>query len=224
MLAGGAGGDVLFGDNGSDTLSGGAGPDELYGGAGNDEMSGGTGVDLMEGGEGDDTLGGDDGRDTLFGGAGNDELDGGNGDDSLEGDDGDDIVDGGTGEDSLSIADALFATGGTGADTFSLDYTDFASLTNTPEITDFTPAGADADVLVVEVAEALEDATVEITAAADGAQIINLRAGTELLPLVRLSVGSATVTADNVSVVVSDAEVADDPIAVPDPVVPTVAA
>lgn len=54
-LIGGAGGDILRGEDGDDILMGGDGDDALQGGKGNDTLIGGAGADLLHGGEGIDT-------------------------------------------------------------------------------------------------------------------------------------------------------------------------
>lgn len=79
ILTGNQGDDMLMGRAGDDTLNGGNGNDELYGDEGNDTLNGGNGVDLLEGGDDDDTLNGGNGDDTLNGGAGSDTLTGGKG-------------------------------------------------------------------------------------------------------------------------------------------------
>ena len=53
-LMGGAGSDILHGDQGKDHLDGGAGNDTLYGEQGKDALKGGLGNDLLYGGEGKD--------------------------------------------------------------------------------------------------------------------------------------------------------------------------
>ena len=53
---GGAGDDLLTGNDAGNRLGGGAGQDRLYGGAGNDVLEGGSGNDSLYGGEGDDIL------------------------------------------------------------------------------------------------------------------------------------------------------------------------
>lgn len=64
-VAGGAGNDVLSGDNG---------PNTLIGNGGNDTISGLDGPDALYGGDGRDIISGDLGSDLLFGGAGDDSL------------------------------------------------------------------------------------------------------------------------------------------------------
>ncbi len=73
--------DFLYGGDGRDWLEGGAGNDILYGeedsdslwgGIGNDDLFGGNGGDLLHGDEGDDSLTGGTGNDVLFGGSGTD--------------------------------------------------------------------------------------------------------------------------------------------------------
>lgn len=109
-LQGGAGDDLLIGNNGSDVLDGGAGQDNLFGIDGDDVLDGGAEADILAGGNGADVLIGGAGTDTLFGEAGDDILLGGSEDDVLVGGAGDDILDGGTGADTLQ--------GGAGNDTY----------------------------------------------------------------------------------------------------------
>jgi Ca2+-binding RTX toxin-like protein len=123
-VIGGAGNDVLKGDDGDNVFIGGAGDDVIDGRGGFDtlDLSGATGpvsVDFAAGtvsgaglgsdrfmniekllfGAGDDIVLGGNGDDAFDGGAGNDSLRGGAGDDTLRGDAGDDAVDGGSGDD-----------------------------------------------------------------------------------------------------------------------------
>jgi len=79
-LQGGAGDDLLIGNDGADVLDGGTGGDTLFGSGGDDVLDGGEGDDILAGGLGHDVLIGGAGKDTLFGGAGNDILDDGAGD------------------------------------------------------------------------------------------------------------------------------------------------
>lgn len=58
--------------DGRDTLSGGAGEDLVYGNQGDDLIDGGGGDDILYGGQGNDRLTGGEGDDTLYGGAGGD--------------------------------------------------------------------------------------------------------------------------------------------------------
>lgn len=91
---GGAGDDVLRGNQVANPLRGGAGDDHLYGqgagdvmfgDAGSDRLSGGRGGDSLDGGEGDDRLLGSGGRDSLNGMSGADLLRAGPGRDTLSG-------------------------------------------------------------------------------------------------------------------------------------------
>ncbi len=63
QVCGGAGNDLLFGNEGSDTING---------DAGNDTILGGKDSDSLVGGAGDDVLIGDEGSDTILGGSGGD--------------------------------------------------------------------------------------------------------------------------------------------------------
>ena len=76
---GGAGNDLLMGDEGDDLIDGGAGDDTLFGGNDDDTLIGGDGDDQLTGGEGKDKISGGAGKDTIFGGTDGDTVDGGAG-------------------------------------------------------------------------------------------------------------------------------------------------
>jgi len=76
---GGAGNDLLMGDEGDDLIDGGAGNDTLFGGDDDDTLIGGDGDDQLTGGEGKDNISGGAGKDTIFGGTDGDTVDGGAG-------------------------------------------------------------------------------------------------------------------------------------------------
>jgi hypothetical protein len=118
-IDGGFGDDVLRGEGGDDTLDGGAGDDRMLGLSGDDLLSDGDGADTLRGGGGADTIAGDargapdgapDGRDHLHGGAG---------------------------DDSLHVGRMDFATGGAGADDFTL--APGIGIGEQAEIVDFDP-------------------------------------------------------------------------------------
>ncbi|WP_313953231.1 calcium-binding protein [Accumulibacter sp.] len=88
-LTGGAGDNVVIGDEQQQFMVLGAGDDRLYGG------------------DGDDTIGSLGGNDQLFGGAGNDTLFGGSGNDELTGGTGNDHINGGFGFDIAHQAGSL---------------------------------------------------------------------------------------------------------------------
>jgi Ca2+-binding RTX toxin-like protein len=141
-LMGGLGNDTLLGDfvsfsstGGDDDLFGDFGNDQLYGEGGNDYLDGGFGNDELYGGFGDDTLFGGQGVDSLFGEEGNDNL---NGSGTLDGGPGDDRI----ASSGNSVVDIL--TGGSGRDTFAMNYWYPGSPADT--ITDFA-AGVGGDVL-----------------------------------------------------------------------------
>ncbi len=69
---GGAGDDVILGNDARNNLRGGDGHDKLFGHNGNDTLFGGVGADVLDGGAGADRLDGGPGSDTLIGGLGND--------------------------------------------------------------------------------------------------------------------------------------------------------
>ncbi len=137
-IVGGAGSQVVYGDNASQTMILGPGDDELHGGGGNDTVAstlgddslfGDAGDDVLHGGVGDDWLlggadndliGGGEGNDRGFGGTGNDILFGEAGNDVLSGDEGNDTIDGGSGNDTLFGGDGNdWLYGGSDADTLS---------------------------------------------------------------------------------------------------------
>ena len=72
LIDGGAGHDMIVGNNGEDTLLGGSGHDVIFGSLGADQLRGGDGNDNLFGGGGVDTLEGSVGNDALSGGAGDD--------------------------------------------------------------------------------------------------------------------------------------------------------
>ena len=76
-VRGGAGRNVVTGDDASQNIFLGADDDALYGGGGNDVIGSAGGDDLLDGGSGDDLLVGGIGNDRLVGGAGDDVLQGG---------------------------------------------------------------------------------------------------------------------------------------------------
>ncbi len=119
-LVGGAGDDCLAGQEGDDTLEGGDGHDSLIGGGGEDSVDGGAGDDALLGGLGDDTLIGGAGHDTLMGGDGNDRLDGRVSGDGQPDTDGRDYLNGGAGDDTILAGHDDWATGGSGADEFTV--------------------------------------------------------------------------------------------------------
>lgn len=78
-VTGGAGTDVIKGDDAANSFVGQGGNDELWGNGGDDVLFGVDGDDKLFGGAGDDNLVGDDGTDSLYGGRGADLLQGGAG-------------------------------------------------------------------------------------------------------------------------------------------------
>jgi VCBS repeat-containing protein len=72
VIHGGAGNDVINGNNGNDTI---------YGGSGNDHLNGNNHVDTLYGGSGNDTVDGGNAADVIVGGFGADRLTGGGGGD-----------------------------------------------------------------------------------------------------------------------------------------------
>lgn len=153
ILSGKGGDDVLRGGQGDDRLNGGLGSDTLYGGAGGDDVFDSSGVsDKLYGGDGDDLIvaqrdaNAATGTISISGDAGNDSIYVlGNNQNQIEltvlGGDGDDYVetfyglltlDAGDGNDEASIK---YSPGGTidmgaGADTLTLNNTDFSGTTD----------------------------------------------------------------------------------------------
>jgi Ca2+-binding RTX toxin-like protein len=132
-VIGGAGDDILIGNDEANRLVGGLGDDVLKGGAGNDVIVAGAGHDVIDGGAGFDTLdlsaatgpisvdfaagkasgqgigtNSFTGIEKLLFGSGNDIVAGGNGNDAFDGGAGNDTLKGGAGDDTL--------WGGTGDD------------------------------------------------------------------------------------------------------------
>ncbi|MGE0204776.1 MAG: M10 family metallopeptidase C-terminal domain-containing protein [Hyphomicrobiaceae bacterium] len=131
---GGAGGDVIYGNEFGNILHGRDGVDHIHGGQSADYIDGGRDTDYLYGDEGADTIfGGADrdgvygDKDYIFGGAGNDTLYGGGGNDAIYGDSDNDTIYGGSGADELYGDDGTdtlrgesgndFLRGGIGPDT-----------------------------------------------------------------------------------------------------------
>ena len=91
-VLGGAGDDLLEGDDGDDWAHGVGGLDRIFGSTGNDHLIGGDDADEIFGQDGSDWLEGGDGDDLLEGHAGGDLIGGGRGAD---------VIDGGADEDQL---------------------------------------------------------------------------------------------------------------------------
>ena len=158
VVTGGAGSNIVLGDDGSQSIVLGEGNDYLHGGAGNDTIGSGTGNDTLLGGDGDDSVFGGMNADVLYGGDGDDILRGGKGHDSLDGGAGDDILYSGFGDDTL--------TGGEGADLFVLRGFDanFAGAILKATVTDFEQgidrfAVENASLAELEAAIAMQNAT-----------------------------------------------------------------
>jgi serralysin len=118
-LSGGGGQDYLRGEAGADWLSGGAEWDDLHGNMGTDTVYGGDGDDWVVGGQDGDVLYGEGGRDLVYGNLGADTLWGGDGADVLLGGQAEDTLSGGAGDDFISgDRGADTVSGGAGADLF----------------------------------------------------------------------------------------------------------
>lgn len=153
---GGGGADLVFGVRGDDFIDGGRGDDALWGQGGDDEIRGrfgddriraGQGADIVRAGFGDDDVaGGNDddmlwgaqGDDTLAGDGGDDMLYGGWGDDTLTGGVGSDFLDGGGGQDDLQILGGDTVFGGSGVDSFVVEFSAEGAAADAPVIKDFT--------------------------------------------------------------------------------------
>jgi Ca2+-binding RTX toxin-like protein len=109
IITGNDSNDKLFGQEGDDRIDGGTDDDILDGGAGNDNICGRSGDDIILGGAGDDRIEGNEGEDNIVAGDGNDIVEGGDGNDSINGGDGQDALWGQAGDDLIA--------GGAGADT-----------------------------------------------------------------------------------------------------------
>ena len=120
---GGAGSDLIYGEDGIDFLHGGAGADRLFGGNDDDFLFGDGGKDALHGDAGDDIIIGGIGKDMLYGGLGNDSLDAISGNDVMDGGEGNDLYF--TGEGKVNTIDK------SGSDKyFILEPDAFASITD----------------------------------------------------------------------------------------------
>jgi uncharacterized delta-60 repeat protein len=120
-----------MGGAGDDVMTGNDAGDELHGGKGNDSITGGTGADGLVGGAGDDSLVGGAGNDTIIGSDGNDTLIGNGGDDQLTGNAGSDSISGGAGNDSMDSFESAqtqdTVDGGAGTNTDQADANDLVT-------------------------------------------------------------------------------------------------
>lgn len=114
------GDDIIAGGDGDDTLRGGNGDDEIWGQEGDDILEGHGDDDILRGGAGNDRIEGGYGDDTIFGGAGNDTISTDTLTNPAEMGRGLDVVDGGAGDDNIFLGDGDEATGGEGADSFTV--------------------------------------------------------------------------------------------------------
>ncbi|MEA2412889.1 MAG: hypothetical protein QOC77_3450 [Thermoleophilaceae bacterium] len=110
-VRGGAGPDVLTGNDAPNTIGGGAGDDTIHGAGGNDTLTGDEGTDAVSGDSGNDTLfggsnfSGDTSPNSLSGGTGRDALIGGEHRDAFDGGPGSDWMLGGGGHDVYAARD-----------------------------------------------------------------------------------------------------------------------
>ena len=91
-VIGGAGSELIYGNNAANTINGNGGNDTIYGYGGNDTLYGDAGDDRLYGGADNDWLYGGIGNDTLYGSSGDDRLYGGTGADYLSGSTGNDYI------------------------------------------------------------------------------------------------------------------------------------
>jgi serralysin len=101
ILSAGGGRDLIYGNLGADIIYGNQGQDTLFGGQDTDHMFAGKDADVAYGNLGDDQIYGNMGDDDLFGGAGSDFIHGGQGDDLITGGLGNDVLIGGLGADTF---------------------------------------------------------------------------------------------------------------------------
>ncbi|OAN75556.1 hypothetical protein A8B78_16215 [Jannaschia sp. EhC01] len=146
-IDGGAGDDLIYGQDDADTITGGTGNDTIDGGVDDDSILGGQGDDVIEGGHGQDFIQGNIGDDEISGGRGSDTLEGNAGDDTIIGGAGDSIIGGGDADSIFIDQDevdengdndtAIFVEGNTfGDDNDTLDLTDFVAHRNLVETPD----------------------------------------------------------------------------------------
>lgn len=144
LLSGGAGDDLIFGEQSADTINAGAGNNIVVGGLdstdGADVISAGLGNDLIYGNGGDDRIaspgghdivvggfGSDDislgaGNDIIYGNQGNDVINAGDGNNLIYGGRGDDVIVAGSGNDVIYGGEGVDSlTGGAGADRYVFD-------------------------------------------------------------------------------------------------------
>ena len=147
FIDGGAGDDVIFGQDDDDTILGGTGNDTIDGGVDDDSISGGAGDDSLLGDHGDDFIQGNFGDDTLVGGRGSDTLEGNGDNDLIIGGAGDSIIGGGDSDTIIIDQDevdgngdndtAIYVDGSTnGDDRDTLDLSGFVSYRNLVETVD----------------------------------------------------------------------------------------
>jgi Ca2+-binding RTX toxin-like protein len=153
--SGGAGDDLLYGNEGDETLKAKGGSDYLYGNAGDDLLRGGAGSDVLQGGDGNDVLRGGTGQNLLDGGWGDDVLYGGQGSSFLAGGAGNDVLHVGRGHDVIAFnagdgVDTVFG-GRDGGNTISLGGAiDYGDLTLSKEGKDLVLGVGDDDKLVLK--------------------------------------------------------------------------
>lgn len=85
VILAGAGNDTVITSDGDDVILGQAGDDIIVAGNGNNAVSGGDGIDYIQTGDGNDIISGGNGDDVIFAGDGDDILIGGEGFDYIEG-------------------------------------------------------------------------------------------------------------------------------------------
>jgi len=187
---GGAGNDIIDGNDSDNALTGGGGNDIINGYKGKDSLKGGAGKDVLKGGGKADKLEGNNGKDELRGGGGNDTLLGGNGKDKLIGGNGDDVLKGGKGKDTLK--------GGAGDDTLKggsdADKFVFVNSFGKDTIVDFED---DIDVLKIDHSEVSTTADAVALAADVGTDVVFTFADGSVITVENMTIAALT---DDISI------------------------
>ena len=197
IAQGQGGNDLIIGNEGDDLLQGRGGDDTVQGFAGDDRVDGNDGNDVVRGGAGDDVVAGGAGADLIEGRAGSDMLISGEAPGAplsteqmaalragtpieavlsdvrafeLRDDGAADTLDGGTGDDHMFIGAGDSATGGAGADGFSIFADQGESEAGPATIEDYS-AAEDSLLLYFQSDASPEDATIAVTDDGDDAVV-----------------------------------------------------